>query len=196
MKQIGTVLAKSDSRGSLPSYGSKSETRSFLIGDRLPRICNRSTDVDIPRSAWSSWREHGKPQTLRRPLTAAERGELEARVNELAPALTPFGHREAPHVALALTDMFSGFTSMRQSGDEAGARVESVIRLLTPYPAWAIQKACISIRTNGVWRDDKFDRRWPPNDPEIVEMVRKETEYYESIERSSIALLLAKVEER
>jgi hypothetical protein len=132
---------------------------------------------------------------LRRPLTGQERSEIEERINELAPAVAPFGRREAPYVALALTDMFGGFTSMRQSGDEAGARVESVMRLLTPYPAWAIQKACLSVRTNGVWRDGKFDRQWPPNDCEIIDAVRKEADLYVNIHRSAVALLSAEVEE-
>jgi len=116
-------------------------------------------------------------------------------MNELAPAVAPYGRAEAPHVALALTDMYGGYTSMRQSGEEAEARVDSLLRLLAPYPAWAIQKACRDIQINGVWREGKFDRRWPPNDAEIIDAVRKEADLYVNIHRSAVALLSAEVEE-
>lgn len=195
MKQIGTAVAKPDSRGSLPNSAKASESRSLLIGDTFPRISVRSTDVDIPRTAWSAWQEDGKARMLRRPLTDAERRELTTRANELAPVVAPYGRKEAPHVALALTDMYSSYTSMRQAGDEALARVDSLLRLLAPYPAWAIQKACRSIQTDGVWREGAFDRRWPPNDAEIIAAVRKELALYDETYRSAIALLSGAVEE-
>lgn len=154
-----------------------------------------STDVEIPRTAWSAWCPDVGPRCLRRPLTGPERKALTLRVDELAPAVAPFGRAEAPHVALALTDMYGGYTSMRQSGEEAEARVDSLLRMLASFPAWAIQKACRDIQSNGVWRDGKFDRRWPPNDAEIVDAVRKETDLYASVYRSAVDLLAAKVEE-
>src|SRR6185312_3805379 len=98
MKQIGTVLAKSGSRGSLPSSAKASESRSYLIGDALPRIYIQSTDVDLPRSAWSAWKPNAGARCLRRALTEAERKALTVRMNELAPAVAPFGRAEAPHV--------------------------------------------------------------------------------------------------
>jgi hypothetical protein len=195
MKQIGTVLAKSGSRGSLPDSAKASDSRSYLIGDVLPRIYIQSTDVDLPRSAWSAWRPDVGARCLRRALTPAERKSLTTRMNELAPVVAPFGRAEAPHVALALTDMYGGYTSMRQAGDEAEARVESLLRSLAPYPAWAIQKACRDIQINGVWRDGKFDTRWPPNDAEITAAVRKEADLYANVHRSAVALLSADVEE-
>src|SRR6185437_7415931 len=104
MKQIGTALAKPGSRGSPPSSAKASESRSYLIGDALPRIYIQSTDVDLPRSAWSTWKPDAGPRCLRRELTASERRALTTRMNELAPAVAPYGRAEAPHVALALTD--------------------------------------------------------------------------------------------
>jgi hypothetical protein len=47
---------------------------------------------------------------------------------------------------------------------------------------------------NGVWRDGKFDRQWPPNDSEIVDAVRKEVRIYGDQHRSAVALLGATVE--
>ncbi len=167
-----------------------------MLGDPLPKILNRSTDVDIPRAAWAGWIPgDGAPRQLRRALTAGERGALEARLSELAPAVAPFGKREADRVALALADMYGGFTSMRQGGEDALARVEAVQRLLAPFPAWAVQKACGSIQMDGVWREGKFDRRWPPNDSEIVAAVRQELRLYKQSHDSASALLAADVEE-
>lgn len=196
MRQIGTAVAKSGSRGSLQNSAKTSEKRSYLIADTLPKILNRSTDVDVPLSAWSSWIPDVGPRCLRRALTDEERESLTRRMNELAPAVAPFGRTEAPHVALALTDMYGGYPSMRQSGGEAEARVTSLMRLLASFPAWAIQKACRDIQMNGVWRDGKFDRQWAPSDSEIIDAVQKETSLYTGVHRSAAALLSATVEDQ
>lgn len=160
----------------------------------LPAIRDGRADVEIPVSAWSNWTPEFGPKQLRRELTQEERGVLERRVNELAPALAPYPDADLDRVALALTDMFSGYTSMRQSDDEAVAKLDSARRVLTPFPAWAIEKACEKIHTNGVWRDGKFDRRWPPNDSEVIAAVRDEVAHYEIRHRSAIRLLSATVE--
>lgn len=162
----------------------------------LPPAANRFTEVDIPRSVWSAWREDGKPHALRRPLTGEERAALEARRDELTPAVQPHGGRDVDRVALALTDMFGGFPSMRQRDDSGMvAKVDSVRRLLGAFPAWAIEKACGRIRANGVCRDGKFDRQWPPSDAEIIDAVRTAVDLYADPLRSAIALLVAPVEE-
>lgn len=152
------------------------------------------TDVTIPRQVWSSWTPDGGGRKLRRELTDQERGALVARRNELAPAIAPYPREDIDRVVLALGDMFGGFTSMRQTDDEAVAKLDSVRRILADYPAWAIEKACTSIQTNGVWRDGKFDRRWPPNDSEIVAEVRAQARLYAGTHQNITAMLEAKVE--
>lgn len=108
----------------------------------------------------------------------------------------PFeGQHETNRVMLALADMFSAFRSMRQTGEDAVAIVQSTSRSLEDFPAWAIEKACKSIQQNGVWREGKFDRNWPPSDPEIVDAVRKEFKLYADSHRSAVMLLAASVEE-
>lgn len=163
--------------------------------DPLPRISNRLTDVDIPMNVWSAWKPDVGDRQLRRALTVVERGALEARRAELAPMVEGYGPADVPGIAAALAAMFSGFTSMRHGEDEAVAKIESICRLLDKFPGWAIEKACASIRMNGVWRDGKFDRRWPPNDAELVDAVRKEARIYTDQHRSAVALLAATVEE-
>jgi hypothetical protein len=90
--------------------------------------------------------------------------------------------------------MFGSFTQMRQTGDEAVAIVMATRELLEDFPAWAIEKACMSIRTNGIWRNGAFDRVWPPSESEIVDEVRKELRLYGDQHASAVALLGAVVE--
>lgn len=132
---------------------------------------------------------------MRRALTAAERRDLELRRDELAPYVGPFDGREETKVALAIADMFGSFPSMRQSGDEASARLDAALRVLAEFPAWAIVKACGKIQLNGVWRDGKYDQQWPPSDAEIALVVREEFRLYGDSHRSAVALLEATVEE-
>ena len=161
----------------------------------MPAVRNRFTDVEIPLSAWSAWKEHGKPQQLRRPLTERERGALELRCMELEPAVAPFDRADIDRIALALGDMYSGYPSMGSRGDQSIAgRIDVVSRLLAEFPRWAIEKGCQSIHANGVWRDGVFDRKWPPTDAEIVNTVRTEARLYTDSYQSAVALLSADVE--
>lgn len=161
-----------------------------------PAVTNRQTDIEIPRNVWSAWTpSDGSPKQLRRELTLDEITALLARRAELEPIVAPYDATEKDQVALAVMDMYGGFTSMRQGEEEAFARADAVMRLLEPFPAWAIAKACGAIQRNGVWRDGKFDRRWPPNDSEIVHAVREESRLYADQYRNADALLNATVEQ-
>jgi hypothetical protein len=163
-----------------------------VIG-RVP-ILNRLTDVDIPNEVWSPWRESGKPRTLRRPLTNLERDALQIRVAQLSPMVEPFGKGELDLVALAIADMFGSFRSMRQTDGEVIATVDATARAVAEFPCWAIEKACRWIQSNGVWRDGKFDRQWPPSDAELIDEVRKQRRLYGDQYDSAVALLAAPVE--
>jgi hypothetical protein len=163
---------------------------------KLPPVTVPYPDFSIPRSAWSSWKEAGKPRQLRRPLAPRERGALERRQRELAPAVEPYRDSERDRVALALLDMYGGYPTMGSRGDPAAAgRVDSAARVLAEFPAWAIERACQKIHVNGVWRDGAFDRRWPPSDSELVEAVRIEARVYTYPYRNVMALLEAAVED-
>lgn len=200
MRQIGTGLPPRGAEATPPSPRSFDAAALTALREALPPVLNRLTDVLIPNSAFASWIEAGKSRQLRRPLTDRERFDLERRRDELAPALAPFGADETDLVAVAILDMFGGFTSMRGGEDDAAARVDSMLRLLDDQPAWAIQKACMAIRRNGVWRRDrngefKFDRQWPPSESELVDAVRKEAALYRDTHDRCVALLTATVEE-
>jgi hypothetical protein len=183
-------------RALAPVSGKQLQQRSGLTSTNLPAVSNRLTDVDIPRSAWSHWRKVGKARQLRRPLTENECTALEIRRMELVPAVQPFGERDVNRVALALTDMFGGFPSMRQRDDAAVvARIDGARHVLAEFPAWAIEKACAYMQANGVWRDGKFDRQWPPSDAEIVQEVRQKLRLYSDQHQSAVDLLSATVEE-
>lgn len=117
-----------------------------------------------------------------------------ARRTEIEPWVQGYHEAELDEVALALLDMFGAFPSMRQGGEEAAARVDSVRSLLTTYPAWAIVRVCDHIRIRGYVSDDKIERHWPPSDPEIVDAVITETKLYRDTYDSANKLLTATVE--
>lgn len=197
MEKLKLPASASGSRGSPPASAPSARAISTMIPpDRLPKIFNRSTDADIPKRAWSSWTPDVGARMLRRPLNPEERRELEVRAAEVAPALVPYGAPDLDAIVEALSGMFGGYSSMRQTNDEAAARLEGIERVLEGFPAWAIVKVCRSIQANGVWREGKFDRKWPPNDSEVVLAVRAEVKHYEGVYRSASGLLWAEVEKR
>lgn len=195
MRQIGTVTPPP---GRAVATTPSRRVSALVVGSAMPPVANRLTDVLIPQAVFSAWQESGKPRQLRRALTDRERHDLERRRDEIAPALAPYADSVVDEVVEALLDMYGGFTSMRGGEDSAAARVDSAARLLVDFPAWAIQKACASIRRDGVWRvengEGRFDRRWPPNDSEIVDAVRKEERLYRDTYDRCEALLTATVE--
>lgn len=90
--------------------------------------------------------------------------------------------------------MLGSFRSMAgQSDEQVAATIDSIRRLLEPFPYWAIEKACTSIQINGVMRDGRYDRKWPPNDSEIVAEVREKLRLYRDQFDSAEALLNAQV---
>src|SRR4051812_5232535 len=106
MKQIGQAAPKAaGSRQSLPVSATASRMPSAVLGSNMPPEVNRTTDIDIPNSAWSSWTEAGRARQLRRPLTKTEITLLQARALELAPAVAPYSPRELDHVIVSLSDM-------------------------------------------------------------------------------------------
>jgi len=195
MERLKVPAAVQRAAGSQVSRRDSGQALAMRTVGHPPKISNRLTDVEIPMAVWSAWRPANGERQIRRPLTDQERAALVARRDELAPAVAPYHPSELDHVALALLDMYGGFTSMRQGEEDAAARVASIGRLLADYPGWAIKKACIAIRTNGVWREGKFDRRWPPNDSEIIAEVRGHVRMYADQHRNAVALLSATVED-
>ena len=186
------AVAKTGSPISRPGSGSAVARKP--LPDRLPRISNQATDINIPRSVWSSWSEAGKDRKIRRELTADERSQLEARRDELEPFVGAFDGREQDAVALAVIDMYGAYPSMRANSEDAGVRVDSVLRLLAEFPAWAIEGACKKIQMNGVWRESKYDLQWPPSDAELARDVRIEYRLYGDTYKQVVALLQAEVE--
>lgn len=162
----------------------------------MPAVANRRTDVDIPRAVWSAWIPgDGSPRQLRRELTPDERQALEARRDELAPAVAPFSPRSVDRLVREIGAMYGGFPSMRMGSDEAVVgRASSLLDVLAKFPAWAIAKTCQRIRENGVWRNGAYHRQWPPSDAEIIDAVRAEMRLYADTHRTVVALLGATVE--
>jgi hypothetical protein len=187
MPSVGT-------RDLVPASGKALRPSSSSRRTSPQRIVAR-TDIDIPRIVWSSWKEDGRPRELRRALNDSERRELEVRHDELAGALVAHTESDVNRIALAITDMYGSFPAMRARDDETViARIDSLRRLLAPYPCWAIEQACASIRAHGVYRDGRFDQQWPPSDAEIVHEIRQELAGVQDRLGNIAALLKAEVE--
>lgn len=192
MKQIGEAIPNSRSPALRPASGTA--VRRGPLPANQPPVMNRMTDIEIPK-AWENWIPADGKRRLRRALTEPERFALMMRRDELAPWVAGYeGPNESEEVVLALADMFGAFRSMRQDGESMIGQVDATRRALAEFPLWAIQKACASIRLNGVLRDGSYDRQWPPNDADIVAEVRDKLRLYGDQYRSAVALLEAEVE--
>lgn len=144
----------------------------------LPAVVDRVTDLEIPQRVWANWIPAHGDRALVRALTDAERHALEARAGALRPALDGFARpADDDRVAAAISAMFGSYRSMRQQGADAIALVDSTMRALAQFPAWAIEAGCLSIQTDGyeVERDGEChrERHWPPSDAEVVVVVRR-----------------------
>lgn len=202
MERLKLPAVRSDSRELQRDFVKKLPSLNFRTGANVPTIRDTVADVSIPMTSWSPWVPDCGPRQLRRPLRDFERQALERRRDELAHTVEPYDRDvDGDRVALALTDMFGGYTSMRQNGEEAVARVDGAMRVLEPFPAWAIEKACEDIHRNGVFKkngdeDGRYDRQWAPTDSEIAVIVREKRRLFGDSYYSAVALLDAKVDDQ
>jgi hypothetical protein len=67
--------------------------------------------------------------------------------------------------------MFGSFPSMRDRGAEVLSKIASAMMALSGFPAWAIVRACASIRSIGyevtTGHGPYTERHWPPSHPEL-----------------------------
>jgi hypothetical protein len=167
-----------------------------------PPVVNTEADLIIPKSAWSTWKETGKPRKLRRGLTKDERDALVRRRNELQPWVVGFHESERDAVAFALSEMlmmFPGY-SMQRGDEGAVAHVDLLMGKVADSPAWAIIKACEKIGTHGYTKTTGIgeyhtERHWPPSGPELFIVVEECTKMYRDQFDSATRLLEAEVGE-
>jgi hypothetical protein len=146
----------------------------------VPPERDQTADVAIPARVVASWIPSSGRRQLRRALHSSERAVLERRASDLRIALAPYARpAQDDRVAAAIAELFGAYRSMRERGDDVVARVDSAMRLLRRFPAWAIETACVTIRRNGYKVAEKgqtrTERHWPPSDPEICGIVESVT---------------------
>jgi hypothetical protein len=124
-------------------------------------------EIDPLASRLVIWRPTTGPVELSRALTDVETSAVAARATALELALMPHDQDEREAVESALAAMFSGFRQMRQTGESVEATVAIARMVLREFPAWAIQEACLKIARGQAG----IDRRWPPNDAQLCELV-------------------------
>lgn len=89
--------------------------------------------------------------------------------------------------------MFSGFRSMRQTGESVEATITITLAVLREFPAWAIKQACVGI-AQGQFSD--LDPNWPPNDAQIHAAANDLIAYSKRRLEQTERLIEAKVVER
>lgn len=201
LKQLSAIVpAAASAIQASPQKSELAAPRVRYDASNLPALVDRLTDVDIPNAAWSSWIPKTGPRALRRALIDGERRALQARVAELQPALLGFDReQDGDRVALAISDMFGGFRSMREQGEDVVGRIDSAMRVMNGYPAWAIEQGCLAIQRAGYEVTDRdgrriMERHWPPSDPEICQIVERIVRMRRDALVSAEALLAAPVE--
>lgn len=202
MDTLGTAITKalaSVSRVTPPSCAPDALAKRYDASN-LPAWLNRQTDLEIPRKVWSAWIPRDGSRSIIRALSDDERQALTARAAELRPALASYARpAEDDRVAEVLFDMFGGFRSMREQGADAVGRVDSAMRALALFPAWAIEHGCLSIQRDGYEVADRdgvrIERHWPPSDPEICKIVAKIEKHHRAALVTAEALLSAPIEE-
>lgn len=186
-KAVANVMVKA----SRPTHSAVPAKRGATIA---PAWLNRETDIDMPNTLFSAWHSAFEPRQIRRALTVAERGKLEARSAALSDGLLPFSRDQEGLVDAEIAAMFNGFRSMRQ-GDNVALTVEVTRRVLREFPLWAIAEGCLSIAQRRAVTNPPMDARFPPNDGQIYEIVAGVVSRYRKALNTVNALLTATVEE-
>jgi hypothetical protein len=116
----------------------------------------------------------GRPVALGRALSADERSRTERRCAELESGCAPFTPGERDLVVGILSQMLGGFRSLRHEDDESAvASLAGLMRVLTPYPLWAIEDTCLAIASGEAVLDGKkLNGSYPPNDAEVCILVK------------------------
>jgi hypothetical protein len=159
--------------------------------DDLPILLDRECDITMPRQLFAAWVPKNGPRAIVRALSADERAKIQARITALEEALKPFMGNDDSTVRASISGLFSGYRSMRQQDEEAEAVVNVTMAVLREFPAWAIAQAFRKI----VCGETKLDRRFPPNDTDIFDVVAGVVRPYRENLRQGKALLYAPVDE-
>jgi hypothetical protein len=157
----------------------------------FPVQLDRECDIELPRRLFSPWIPDTGQRAIVRALSADERAKIEARAAALKDALKPFTGNEQHAVRASINALFSGYRLMRQQGEDARAIVDVTMAVLREFPAWAIAQACRKI----ICGETKLDRRFPPNDTELFDVVAHVVRLYRENLMRAAALLAAPVDD-
>lgn len=190
METLGSVAKGILAAKDEASRASRSQNLAKLArrqADGLPVLTDQETDVEIPRRL-ICFRPSSSPVEIRRAMTASERAAIEARAAALELALRPYDDDfDRLGLEAVVGAMLSGFRSMRQEGEDAEATVTITLAVLREFPAWAIQRACITL-SRGEMRSEV---RFAPNDAEIADSCRRLVSIYHSALENAQSLLAA-----
>lgn len=89
--------------------------------------------------------------------------------------------------------MFGGYRNAKQTDADAVGMVDGTLEALKAFPAWAIEEGCHMIHADEV---PEISRRFPPNDPEIAQVIAGLVKPYRRALEETVALLQAPVERK
>ena len=157
--------------------------------DGLPIKRDDEIDHYLPRRLCGGWLPARVNFALVRGMTISEKSMVEARAAAFELALEPHNDADRMLVEASLLAMFGGFRSFRQEGEDVSASAKVAAAVLAPFPLWAIEKACMQIAQGHAG----LDKRWAPNDSQVVEVVEDVVKPYREALSGAKLLLAAPV---
>lgn len=165
-----------------------------------PKPTDKTADVDIPTAVYPNWRPSVERRPIKRELTESEHTALVHRATEIEESLLPHAEQERAKVeGIVLTMLFSFRQTAALPREQAKATVGLILPLLTPFPVWAIERACLMFMNGDAMRWlNRYDSNFAPNNSQVIELVRnvKAREQLKAINARNILSARIDTEER
>ena len=194
MRQIGQLVVPAKDEASRLTRLHALALPAMRDREGVPVSFEKEIDQDLPTRLYGGWIPDFRHRALVRKMTLGEHGAVESRAAALELALEPQGvlllEENDPRrlrLEAAVGAMLGGFRAMRQQGDDVAATVTVTLGVLGPYPAWAIERACMKIARS----DAGLDNRYAPNDGQIADIVKEILRPYRSAFEQAAGLLSA-----
>lgn len=160
---------------------------------KKPRLLDQECDHEIPARVFSAWKPTIGAREIIRALEDDERRKVSDRARELREGLDAYSNDDGDLIEAMILAVLGGFRSLRaRDGQDAEVDARAVRHILREFPLWAISDGCARIACGQA----DLDPRFPPNDPQIYEVVAGIVKDYRKALATAEALLSAPVEQK